>query len=250
VKRSLAGVWIVLAALGATACGGGEQEAPAAPPVVTNPVDPATAGNIRGAITFSGTPPAGQPINMASDPYCERLGERVTETVLVGSEGGLQNVFVYVKEGLGDRVFPVPTTPVVLDQQGCRYTPHVLGVQVGQPFEILSSDDTLHNVHAMPRQNREFNKAHQAAGLRHSHVFSAREVMVPFKCDVHKWMNAYVGVLDHPYYAVTGEDGAFELKGLPPGTYTIEAWHETLGTQTQTVTIAANQTGEAAFTFQ
>ena len=234
----------------AAACGGGQQEAPPPPPVVTNPVDPATAGAVTGRITFQGTPPPAEPINMASDPYCERQGAATTEAVRVGDGSTLQNVFVYVKDGLGDRAFPVPSTPVVLDQKGCRYVPHVLGIQAGQTLEILSSDNTLHNVHAMPENNREFNKAHQLAGIRHTHVFSTREVMVPFKCDVHKWMNAYVGVLDHPYFAVTGADGAFELKGLPPGTYTIEAWHETLGTQTQTVTIGEKQTSDIGFSFK
>ena len=239
------------AAAWAVACGGGQQDAPppAAAPAVATPVDPATAGSIRGTVTVTGTPPAAEVVNTASDPYCERQGEVRTETVVVGNGAGLQNVFVYVKDGLGNRVFATPTAPVVLDQRGCRYTPRVLGVQVGQPFEILSSDDTLHNVHAMPSNNREFNKAHQAAGIRHTHTFSAVEVMVPFKCDVHKWMNAWVGVLDHPFYAVTSADGAFELAGLPPGTYTVEAWHERLGTQTRTVTVGEQQTADAAFTF-
>jgi plastocyanin len=159
-------------------------------------------------------------------------------------------VFVYVKDGLGDRVFPVPATPVVLDQKSCRYVPHVMGIQVGQTLDILSSDNTLHNVHAMPERNREFNQAHQLAGIKHTHVFSTKEVMIPFKCDVHKWMNAYIGVLDHPFYAVTGANGTFELKGLPPGMYTIEAWHEKLGTQTQTVTVGEKQTSDVAFTFK
>jgi plastocyanin len=238
---------LVLASLPA-ACGGG-QEAPPPAAVVTNPVDPATAGSIRGSIMLAGTPPAAEPINMESDPYCQGQGARIPETITVGTSGALQNVFVYVKDGLGSRVFPVPTTAAVLDQKGCRYTPHVLGIQVGQPFEILSSDNTLHNVHAMPQTNREFNKAHQMAGIKHTHVFSAKEVMVPFKCDVHRWMNAYVGVLDHPFFAVTGADGAFELKGVPPGTYTIEAWHEKLGTRTEMVTIGEKQTGDVAFTF-
>ena len=244
---------IVAAACGvlcSAACGGGREEPPPAPRAVASPVDPATAGNVTGTIRFEGTPPAAEPINMESDPYCQRQGNARTETVSVGNGSALQNVFVYVKDGLGERGFPIPSGAVVLDQKGCRYQPHVLGIQVGQTLEIRSSDDTLHNVHAMPASNREFNKAHQAAGIRHTHTFSTREVMVPFKCDVHKWMNAYVGVLDHPYFAVTGADGTFELKGLPPGTYTIEAWHEKLGTQTQTVTIGEQQTSEVGFTFK
>lgn len=242
-----------LAAIAAltAACGGERtEEAAPAPAVTTNPVDPATAGRITGAVRLEGTPPAAQPIRMDSDPYCVKQGDRVTETHVTGAGGALQNVFVYVKDGLGDLKFPVPSAPVALDQKECRYVPHVLGIQVGQTLEILSSDNTLHNVHAMPVENREFNKAHQMAGIRHTHVFSTREVMVPFKCDVHRWMNAYVGVLDHPFFAVSGADGAFRIEGLPPGTYTIEAWHEALGTQTQTVTIGTQETSDLTFTFR
>ena len=247
-RRGATGMTLVVA-VWAAACGGAQQETPPPQPVVTNPVDPATAGAITGTIRFTGTVPAPEPINRSSDPYCEKQGAATTETVIAGSGSTLQNVFVYVKDGLGDRAFPVPSTAAVLDQKGCRYVPHVLGIQVGQTLEILSSDNTLHNVHAIPEQNREFNKAHQMAGIRHSHVFTTKEVMVPFKCDVHRWMNAYVGVLDHPYFAVTGADGSFELTGLPPGTYTIEAWHEKLGTRTQTVTIGEKQTSDVSFSF-
>jgi len=237
-------------ALTFTACSKSE-EAPPPPAAVTNPVDPATAGAITGIVRYSGERPERQPIAMDSDPYCTKQPPNLPETIVGGGDTEeLQNVFVYVKDGLGNLVFPVPSTAVVLDQKGCRYVPHVLGIQVGQPLEILSSDNTLHNVHAMPEQNREFNKAHQLAGIKHTHTFTTKEVMVPFKCDVHKWMTAYVGVLDHPFFAVTGNNGRFELKGLPPGTYTIEAWHEKLGTQTQTVTLGEKQTSDISFTFK
>jgi len=241
----------------AAACGGGQQTteapattaAPAAAPAA--PIDPATTGTVTGTITFAGTAPAPEPIKMTSDPTCTQAGgPATTETLLVGSSGGLQNVFVYVKDGLGDRTFPTPAAPVLLDQKGCHYIPHVLGIQVGQPLEIVNSDSTLHNVHAVPKTNGEFNTGQPLKGMKHVHTFSTKEVMVPFKCDVHGWMNAYVGVLDHPFYAVTGADGSFSLKGLPPGTYTVEAWHEKLGTQTQTVTVAATETKDVAMTFK
>ena len=145
------------AALTVAACGSSE-EAPPPPAAVSNPVDPATAGAITGVVRFEGTPPKADPISMDSDPYCEKQPQNVTETVVVGDGSGLQNVFVYVKDGLGDRVFPVPSTAVVLDQKACRYVPHVLGIQVGQPMELRSNDNTLHNIHAVPQQNREFNR--------------------------------------------------------------------------------------------
>ena len=250
LHRVFIGCAVCLAVI-AAACGGGKsEEAPPAPAAVTNPVDPATAGAVTGTVKLEGPVPPPQPITMDSDSYCEKQPRNSTETVLVGEGSGLQNVFVYVKDGLGNRVFPVPSTLVVLDQKGCRYVPHVLGIQVGQTLEIASSDNTLHNVHAIPQQNREFNQSHPLAGIKHTHVFSAQEVMIPFKCDVHKWMNAYLGVVDHPFYAVTGGNGSFELKGVPPGTYTIEAWHEKLGTQTQMVTIGEKQTGNVSFTFK
>ena len=141
-------------------------------------------------------------------------------------------MFVYVKDGLGTYSFDAPTETRTIDQKDCRYHPHVFGVRVGQPVEIMNSDPTLHNIHALPKDNAEFNNGQPIQGMKMTHTFTAKEVMVPFKCDVHGWMNAYVGVVDHPFFAVTDKDGKFVLKGLPPGTYTIEAWHEKLGVQT------------------
>ena len=246
------GAAVVLSAV-ATACGGGspESQAPdAAPAPAVSPVDPATAGAVTGRITCEGAPPRPRPIRMDSDPNCASQATGAMEdTVAVGANGELQNVFVYVKDGLGSLRFPVPPSAVVLDQKGCRYQPHVLGVQVGQAVEILNSDPTLHNIHAIPAANQEFNTGQPIQGMKHTHTFSTKEVMVPFKCDVHSWMRAWVGVLDHPFFAVTGADGAFSLNGLPPGTYTLEAWHETLGTRTQTVTIGASESQDVAFSF-
>ena len=171
--------------------------------------------------------------------------------MLIDPSGGLANVFVYVKDGLDPKYsFPIPETPVVLDQVGCVYRPRVVGIRVGQPLEALNSDDTLHNVHALPTANVEFNEGQPVKGMRLSRVFDKPEVMMRFKCNVHSWMAAYVGVLPHPYFAVTAADGSFSIPGLPPGTYTIEAWHERFGTQTMQVTVADREAVTANFAFQ
>ena len=259
---SLLGVAVTLVA----ACGGGATQsqksvpassgaaapaAPAAAPAAPATVDTANAGAVTGKVTFAGTPPAPTPIKLSSDPYCQKANPGLaTETEVVGKDGAVGNVFVYVKDGLGNMTFPAPSEPVTLDQKGCHYAPHVLGIQVGQPLQIVNSDDTLHNVHGLAKANKEFNQGQPIQGMKMTHTFSTKEVMIPFKCDVHGWMNAWIGVLDHPFYAVTTADGTFSLKGLPPGTYTIEAWHEKLGTQTQTITVGAKETKNVAFTFK
>ena len=235
----------------AVACGGGGSEAPAAPvaPAV-DPIDPATVGNVAGMITFEGTAPEPETIRMNSDPVClAEASSTSTEYYVVGGDGGLGNVFVYVKEGLEGRTFPPVTDVLVFNQEGCRYRPHVFGIRVGQPLQVLNSDPTLHNIHATPAANAEFNTGQPIEGMTYDTTFDSPEVMVPFKCDVHGWMNAYVGVVDHPYFAVTGEDGAFDLSGLPPGDYVVEAWHEMLGSQTQNVTVGEGATAEVSFTF-
>jgi plastocyanin len=249
---------VVFLAVVTAACGGNkESSAPAgsggaasgAP--AESAVDPATAATITGTIKLDGTAPKGEAIKMNADPVCMREGKgTTTQFFVVGNDNALQNVFVYVKDGLGNRTFQAPTQPVTLDQKGCHYTPHVFGIQVGQPLEVVNSDPTLHNIHALPKANQEFNTGQPIQGMKFQHTFTAKEVMVPFKCDVHGWMNAYVGVLDHPYYAVSNADGKFEIKGLPPGTYTIEAWHEKLGPMTQSVTVGAKESKDANFTFK
>ena len=235
----------------ASGCTGSEQAPPAAPPANAKRVDAAKAGNIIGRVTFQGTPPANEQISMASDPACARAhsGGVTFDTVLVNN-GGLENVFVYVKDGLGDYYFDVPSEAVTLDQKGCLYTPHVLGLRVGQPLEISNSDSTMHNVHAVPAVNREFNFSQHIPGMKERRTFTAREVMVRLKCDVHGWMAAYAGVLDHPYFAVTANGGQFHLKGLPSGTYTVEAWHEKFGTASQSVTLGEKDDRNITFTFK
>ena len=258
----LRGVWVyglgLAIAVSVSACGGGSstpaESAPASTDTADKPaVDPATAADVKGTVTVDGVVPANEQIKMNADPVCARQvdGPQMMETYAVGPDGKtLGNVFVYVKDGLGNMVFDAPATPATIDQKDCRYHPHVFGIQVGQPLEIVNSDPTLHNIHAVAKNNREFNNGQPIQNMKTTHTFTAPEVMVPFKCDVHGWMNAYVGVLEHPFYAVTDLSGSFTLKGLPAGTYTVEAWHERLGSQTQSVTVAAKETKNISFTFK
>ena len=214
-------------------------------------VDAATAGNIDGVVSFEGTAPTNAAIRMNADPVCvkQNATPQTQETYEV-ADGKLGNVFVYIKDGLGDFSYDAPAGPVTIDQMGCRYHPHVLAVRVGQKLEIVNNDPTLHNIHALPTGNQEFNTGQPIQGMKTEHVFNAKEIMVPFKCDVHGWMNAYLAVMDHPYFQVTAADGKFSLKGVPPGTYTIEAWHEKSGAQTAQVTIGAKETKTANFSFK
>ena len=242
------------------ACGGSQEtsstsakpDSPSATPAGQK-VDTATAGDVKGVAMLDGAAPANAAIKMNADPVCvkENTSPQFQETYEVGSDGkSLGNVFVYVKDGLSNYVFDTPTKPATIDQKNCRYHPHVFGMMVNQPLEIVNSDPTLHNIHAIPKGNAEFNNGQPIQGMKMSHTFDKPEVMVPFKCDVHGWMNAYVGVVSNPYFAVTDKDGKFDLPNLPPGTYTIEAWHEKGGAQTASVTIGPKETKEITFTFK
>jgi len=215
-----------------------------------SPVDAATAGNIVGSVVFEGTAPSMAVIDMSDESVCaaKHSSPPMIQEVVVNSNGTLANVFVYVKEGLESLQFPTPGAAVVLDQNGCVYVPHVLGVMVGQDITIRNSDGLLHNISASPTINRGFNIG-QPVVMDTQRSFGSAEVMVPLQCDAHSWMTAYIGVLDHPFHSVSNGSGAFSLSTLPPGNYVIEAWHETYGTQTQNVTVTTGETADITFTF-
>ena len=209
-------------------------------------------GTITGQVKLIGARPRAEAPHVGPDTACLELGGAPTagEDLVLDAEGAVANAFVYIKDGLDRRQpFNRPTTAAVLDQRGCRFVPRVLGVQVGQPLEVINSDPTEHDVHAVGLHNAEFNRAQPLQGMRETRVFTAPEVMVRVKCDTHAWMAAYVGVLDHPFYAVTRADGRFDMPDVPPGQYTVEVWHERLGAQTARVRVDTRKAEPLAFTF-
>jgi plastocyanin len=252
--RSTFALLLLVTLSGLTACSGDAADTtPAATPAAPGgkKVDPATAGSITGRVQFEGAVPPAEMIRMSSDRNCVPDGQptRPSDALLVDDGRGVGNTFVYVKEGLDPSyTFDAPTTPVELDQKGCYYTPRVVGVRVGQPMDIVNSDPTMHNVHALPMVNQEFNHGQPKQNMRTTKTFTAPEVMIRFKCDVHSWMTAWVGVMSHPYFAVTKPSGEFSIPNLPPGTYTLETWHEKLGTKTMQLTVPPGQSQTASFT--
>jgi hypothetical protein len=213
-------------------------------------VDSSTAGNISGKVTYSGEASQGARIRMNADPSCADQHSSATYTEdLVVADGNLKNAFVWVKSGLDGYTFDPPSGSISLDQKGCLYSPHVLGVRTGQEISIMNSDPTTHNINPSPKNNRNWNISQGPSSAARVQTFAREEVMILVKCNVHPWMTAYVGVVAHPYFAVTADDGSFALNGLPPGSYTVEVWHERLGTQEQQVTIAASESTEVSFEF-
>lgn len=243
---------------GGEAMGGGEQMAGGGASSLASVVDTTTAATITGAVRFEGTAPEMPTIDMSEEPTCAQKHSTPpkSQQVVVNANNTLEWVFVYVKSGqtqdgrsLSDIQFPTPTDSVEIDQDGCQYHPHVLGIQVGQPLAIVNSDGILHNINANPDQGRGFNVS-QPIKMTSSKTFVQPDVMVPIRCDVHGWMHAWAGVLTHPYYSVTDDQGNFTISKLPPGTYTVEAWHEKYGTMTQEVTVVANESKQIVFTFK
>lgn len=212
---------------------------------------PAAAGTITGAVVFEGRAPVMKAIDMGTDAVCEAKHDKPprAEFIVLGEGQTLANVFVHVIKGLPRTRYPAPAEPVVLDQEGCRYAPHVFGVIAGQDLKIVNPDGTLHNVHCVPKRNRGFNITMVRTLTETTVTFPIPEPMFPFKCDVHPWMLSYCAVMAHPFFSVTGIDGAYTIEGLDAGEYVIEAWHERLGTQTATVTIGADSTTSKNFTF-
>ncbi len=211
---------------------------------------PASAGSITGTVTYNGKVPSLKPLAMDADPGCasKHSGPVPSEVLVLGSGNTMANVMVRVKNAPAGNQ-PAPTQPAVIDQKGCQYSPHVLGLRVGQTLKLKNSDGILHNVHALPKVNTPFNRAMPANVLESEAKFGKEEGMFLVKCDVHGWMTAYVGVFGNPFFAVSGKDGKYTIPNLPPGSYEIEAWHEKLGVKTATVTVAADKPATADFAF-
>jgi uncharacterized protein (DUF2141 family) len=221
--------------------------------VITAASHAADSASISGKVTFDGAAPKQKKIKADADPKCAEMhadSPLVSEEVVVNPDGTLKNVFVYVKSGLS-KTYEAPKTPVKLSQTGCHYVPHVFGMMAKQPLQIVNDDDTLHNIHAVPQAdgNKEFNLGQPTKGQQATRTFANPEVMVHFKCDVHPWMSAYVGVLNHPFFSVTGDNGAFSLKELPAGEYEVAAWHEKYGEQVQKIKVGDGETKTVDFKF-
>jgi hypothetical protein len=244
VRMLLAGTLLL-----AAGCGGGDDGACAHRPPPT-PLDRSQTGTITGSVRFVGEPPPQTELRLGGDAACaaQHTGPVLAGDVLV-RDGRLQNAFVYLKDGLGDRRFAVPSEPVTIDQRGCLYVPRVAGAQVCQPIAFLNSDPTLHNVHGTPEASSAWNFSMSPRASQRSVRLERPEVMVPVRCDVHPWMRGFIGVVDHPYFAVTGPDGAFTLSDVPAGDYVLASWHERFGTREARVHLEARGTAEATLTY-
>lgn len=256
IKHTLSLLTISLLLILSVSCRGKEEETPKVEETqpAAGPVYQPTGneGTITGKVNFQGQAPKFRPIDMAADSVCASKHPTPVfpEEVAVNGNGTLRYVFVYVKSGLGDKTFALPSQAAVLDQNGCLYKPHVLGIQARQNLEVRTSDNTTHNIHPLPKNNVEWNVSQPPGADPIIKSFARTEVMIPVKCNQHPWMRAYIGILSHPFYAVSGEDGTFTIKDAPPGDYEIEAYHEKYGAITQKVTVGPKESKSVDFTFK
>jgi Carboxypeptidase regulatory-like domain len=212
----------------------------------------AAAGSLAGIVKLEGPAPKRTPISMAREPTCASMHGTapLSEDFMVDANGDLENVVVYVSEGLPESIPDSPQEPVIITQKGCTYVPHVIAIQTTQKLRIVNGDATSHNIHPMPNNNSEWNKSQPVGAAPFEESFTRQEIGIPVKCNVHSWMRAYISVFRHPYFSVTNEKGGFHIQNLPPGNYTISAWHEKLGTQTQKITVAAGEAKTLQFVFK
>ena len=251
IKRLAAAATFLLAA----ACSPAPETKPADPTADSTAyteIDPSRAGVVTGKVVFTGKGPVRQKVDFAEDPNCAKLhkGEFFTDAIALNNNGTLANVFIYVKAGLEGKKFRPPTTPATITQKGCWFEPRMLGIEAGQPFHAINADPLTHNIHPRTANSREWNQSQDAGADPLIRKFARAEIMVRIKCNIHPWMKAWVGVTEHPFYAISGNDGTFTIKNLPAGKYTIEAWQEELGTQRQEVTVTAQGTETLSFTYK
>jgi plastocyanin len=228
------------------ACGNkqGNSQASSTPSATSGvAVDPATAGSISGTVELDGAAPRMKPINMAAEPACAKQHATpvTSQEVLVGKDGALENVVVYLKGDFSKYKFDAPQAAATMTQKGCMYDPHVVVLETGQSLQVVNADPVTHNIHPLPKDNREWNESQPPGAPAINQSFPHEEIAIPVKCNIHPWMKGYIAVFDHPYFTVTGKDGAFDLKNVPPGDYTLVAWHELYGTSEQPVTIGAKE---------
>lgn len=258
-KMRLFGIAILLCLFAVIGCGhkGNDEssgpsagQAVASGPLLT--LDPATTGTITGTVMLQGAPPTVAPIDMGAAPPCLKLNETrvVPPVVVTGPDGSLANVVIYLKSGLGNYKFETPTNPVSLQQHGCMYVPRVIALMTNQQLEVQNNDPVLHNVRPVLKGNKSWNQSQTVGGPPITASFAKPEFAAHVLCNVHPWMRAYLFVFNNPYFALTTTTGTFELKNVPPGTYTIEAWQEKYGTQDETITVGPKESKAVSFTFK